>query len=306
MARHPKVALSRIKSLTFYKDSYTTARRTQPLPQLICIGKPCNVYQPEVVRCTNVGGEGTDVDWKCEADLPEALRFGRVEVSCEGWSGPGDPDILKGSCSLEYRLVQVPNALRAGDEPLFRSRFSNWLGYAYNNPSAVIFTIIWTACLLLMLYSVLKSCWGNRSTRSGNASRSSRPRPPAGGGGFGGGWFSGNNPPDHRDPPPPYTKHASSSSSATGAQNAGIQPGFWTGAALGGLGTYLFNRSQRDSQRDRPRPVLYDWEDRVNVPIQPIYRPPQSSRSRSDDRGEGSSNLGSMRRSTGIGGSNVR
>ena len=64
----------------------------------------------------NVGGQGTDVDWKvrssciscctfnepayhnvqCEADLPEALRFGRVEVSCEGWSGPGDEFVLKG------------------------------------------------------------------------------------------------------------------------------------------------------------------------------------------------------------------
>ena len=36
------------------------------------------------------------MDWKCEADLPESLRFGRVEVSCEGWDGPGDPYVLKG------------------------------------------------------------------------------------------------------------------------------------------------------------------------------------------------------------------
>ena len=34
---------------------------------------------------------------QCEADLPESLRFGRVEVSCEGWSGPGDSHVLKGS-----------------------------------------------------------------------------------------------------------------------------------------------------------------------------------------------------------------
>jgi len=33
---------------------------------------------------------------KCEADLPEALRFGKVEVSCEGWSRAGDPYVLKG------------------------------------------------------------------------------------------------------------------------------------------------------------------------------------------------------------------
>jgi len=52
--------------------------------------------------------------------LPEALRFGKVEVSCEGWSKPGDPYVLKGPfiwlCSdnflnvLENRimLVEIP------------------------------------------------------------------------------------------------------------------------------------------------------------------------------------------------------
>lgn len=108
-----RVQLARIKSLTFYKDSLTKAQRTDPIPQLTCIGKACQLYTPDVVRCVNIGGEGTEVDWKvrilghelcfrrftshqCEADLPEALRFGRVEVSCEGWSGPGDSYVLKG------------------------------------------------------------------------------------------------------------------------------------------------------------------------------------------------------------------
>ena len=34
---------------------------------------------------------------KCETDLPESLRLGRVQVSCEGWSGPGDSHVLKGT-----------------------------------------------------------------------------------------------------------------------------------------------------------------------------------------------------------------
>ncbi|KAG2035284.1 hypothetical protein BDR03DRAFT_963152, partial [Suillus americanus] len=33
---------------------------------------------------------------QCEADLPSSLRFDRVEVSCEGWNGPGDPYGMKG------------------------------------------------------------------------------------------------------------------------------------------------------------------------------------------------------------------
>lgn len=34
---------------------------------------------------------------KCETDLPESLRLGRVQVSCEGWSGPGDSYVLRGN-----------------------------------------------------------------------------------------------------------------------------------------------------------------------------------------------------------------
>jgi hypothetical protein len=91
-----RTKLDAIRSLTFYKDTETQSRRGSYLPQLNCIGKPCRLYTPDVVRCVNAGGSGTDVDWKCEADLPEALRFGRVEVSCEGWNGPGDQLVMKG------------------------------------------------------------------------------------------------------------------------------------------------------------------------------------------------------------------
>lgn len=31
-------------------------------------------------------------------------RFGKVEVSCEGYNNPDDPYILRGSCGLEYTL----------------------------------------------------------------------------------------------------------------------------------------------------------------------------------------------------------
>ena len=140
-----RVPLSSIRSLTLYKGEQTLSRRGQPIPQLKCIGTPCKLYQPEAVRCTSLGGSGTDVDWQCEADLPDSLRFGRVEVSCEGWDGPGDPYVLKGafdcavetmrtplnnevgSCGLEYRLVQVPSGLRRGDDPKYPSRLSSWL-----------------------------------------------------------------------------------------------------------------------------------------------------------------------------------
>ena len=59
-----RVELAKIRSLTFHKEEKTAYRRTSPYPQLICIGKPCGLYQPEVVRCISLGGTGVDVDWK--------------------------------------------------------------------------------------------------------------------------------------------------------------------------------------------------------------------------------------------------
>lgn len=58
-----RVLLSKIRSITLYKDELTKARRLPAIPQLTCIGSPCRLFQPDVVRCYNNGGEGVDVDW---------------------------------------------------------------------------------------------------------------------------------------------------------------------------------------------------------------------------------------------------
>lgn len=59
-----RVLLSSIKTLNFYADEKTAARRSSPIPQLTCVGKPCQYYTPDAVQCYNVGGSGTDVSWK--------------------------------------------------------------------------------------------------------------------------------------------------------------------------------------------------------------------------------------------------
>lgn len=56
------------------------------------------------MQCTNAGFDGSDVQWKCQADLPDNLRFGQLDVFCEGYAHPDDPFVLKGSCGLEYKL----------------------------------------------------------------------------------------------------------------------------------------------------------------------------------------------------------
>lgn len=67
--RQEKVLLSSIKSLAFFSEEHTNARRSHPIPQLTCKGKLCNLYQPEAVHCVNIGGDGVDVNWKVSGQL---------------------------------------------------------------------------------------------------------------------------------------------------------------------------------------------------------------------------------------------
>ncbi|EIN03784.1 DUF1183-domain-containing protein [Punctularia strigosozonata HHB-11173 SS5] len=286
-----KVALANIPSLTFYRDALTAARRTDPIPQLICVGKPCGWYQPDAILCRNAGGSGTDVNWKCEADLPESLRLGRVEVSCEGWSGPGDPYVLKGSCSLEYRLVHVPDNLRNQND-------YDWSARRFNSDSiaSILFTIVWTGFLLFILYGFLKSCLGRRPNGTTGGPSPQRPS-----GWFPGGFGGGLGGPT--DPPPPYTPSNTDPKAST---QQGWRPGFWTGTALGAAAAYMMGQGNRraasgDMWRDARE---YDWERERSR--RPLARGFSSGSRWSEDRGEGPSNLGSMRRSTGFGGSSVR
>lgn len=93
-----------LKTLYFKDGTQTWSRREKRLPQLRCVGNSkhlCSTYAPEVVLCQHMG----DGAWKCEADLHKSVRLGAVDVSCEGWDGPGDDYILRGSCQLRYNLL---------------------------------------------------------------------------------------------------------------------------------------------------------------------------------------------------------
>lgn len=87
--------------------------------KLKCVsGTAKNDYSlhPVSVQCVNVGNDGINVQWKCDANLDSKVKcmpipvsfvsflVGKMVVSCEGFSQPGDPYVLVGSCGLEYGL----------------------------------------------------------------------------------------------------------------------------------------------------------------------------------------------------------
>jgi len=107
-----KILLQDIDVLTFRKNEWTTGRRLNPIPQLKCIGGDAFMesYNINVIQCYNVGFDGYDVNWKCEAQLKSDIKLGQVDVLCEGYDDSYDPYILVGSCGLEFELNYEKNS----------------------------------------------------------------------------------------------------------------------------------------------------------------------------------------------------
>ncbi|KAJ3328271.1 Store-operated calcium entry-associated regulatory factor [Gonapodya sp. JEL0774] len=101
------IDLRSVTTLTFRNGQMSTSRKGKPVPQIACVGgDACSEFVPEVIQCTNVGFDGRDVQWRCQAELEDGLRLGTTDVACEGWSGPDDEKIVSGSCGVECEQKQ--------------------------------------------------------------------------------------------------------------------------------------------------------------------------------------------------------
>jgi len=97
------ILLHDIKELIFVKGANTLSRREPAIPQLECVGGSAKgTYEPNVVRCVNVGH--ILPHWRCEATLDSSVQLGSVAISCEGYTAPEDPYVFRGSCGLQYSL----------------------------------------------------------------------------------------------------------------------------------------------------------------------------------------------------------
>ncbi|KAF9947996.1 hypothetical protein BGZ72_010085 [Mortierella alpina] len=174
----------------------TTGRRTSPVPQTSCVGgNACGDYEPDVIQCTNAGFDGNDVQWTCQADLPNNLKFGKLDVYCEGYDYPDDPYVLKGSCGLEFKLYYTDMRYDQGSQwesPqwIHRAKSRSW--------TDTLFLSAWVSVVGYILYQFVKACL-QQPLRDGDAPPPYRasgggfggPGGGGGGGGNGGGWGSG-------------------------------------------------------------------------------------------------------------------
>ncbi|KAJ9137260.1 Store-operated calcium entry-associated regulatory factor [Pleurostoma richardsiae] len=259
------ILLSEVESLTLRGDKQTTHRRVPAVPQLRCAGPPalCAKHRVDLMRCVNQGHsyDAEDVQWACKASLPPELKLGSTEVVCEGYSGPDDPYVLKGSCAVEYRLALTERG--AERWPELAGGGDGWFGGGGGDTdwSAYLFGIVFVAVLAWIVWSACVRADENR--RPG-------PRRAGGnnfwGGGGGGGWGPGGGGgggggyPGYTDPPPPYPGTKPSDS------QGGWQPGFWSGLAGGAAAGYLAGNRNSDRRQDYNRGYGSSWGSPVAGP----------------------------------------
>ena len=239
------VLLSSISSLTLRAGKQTSARRSSPIPQAVCVGPPevCRLYTVDAIRCTNAGSDYDEenVQWTCTAALPEEFKFGSTDVSCEGYASSDDPYVLKGSCGVEYRLVLTEKGEEKYGKYVSKNEKTGEAGETTSDLVKALFLIIFIVVLLI----IVSSFWNSfRNTPPGGG----RPTPFGGGGGGGG----------NDDPPPPYDygspprkpRTSYSSTRGSGVRQEQWRPGFWTGALGGAAAGYMAGQT---GQRNQPR-----------------------------------------------------
>ncbi|KAL4898563.1 hypothetical protein BDV59DRAFT_167129 [Aspergillus ambiguus] len=244
------ILLSKVQTLTLRGNRLTSSRRVAPIPQLKCIGpskRICDMYPIDTMRCTNAGYDydEEDVQWTCTASLPAELKLGATDVVCEGYRDADDPFVLKGSCGVEYRLLLT----ELGERKFGRVREEDsWLSDALSWSRGrkamailgdLIFFMFIAACFLLILWPMLRDCFGLR--RNGGGWNFGR--------GWGGGGGGGGGPFYPPGPPPPYSPCNDGSFSS----GPGWRPGFWTGALGGGALGYGLGRQQNAGRRAASR-----------------------------------------------------
>jgi len=235
------VKLSNVEVLTLYHGRMTTGRRSAPVPQLQCVGGSARYsFTPQVVQCYNRGSDGDDIQWECKAELDKAYQFGKISVSCEGYSYPDDPYILKGSCGLEFTLefTKGGSKQKVPEHNYFGGQSDK---SSPKQESSLIGSFIILAACCLIIYGLYKTCIAPSEQMYQSSSTA---------GDFGG-YPGGNNYsyPNNAPPQPGFrsyfTMGASGRASCGGAGRTGPSSsagGFWTGAATGGLLGYMFGR----------------------------------------------------------------
>lgn len=226
-AKNDRIRLKDVETLTLYSDKWTTSRRSSPVKQLNCVGGSCSRASVETAQCYNRGFDGNDVQWECKAELPSNFKFGRLEVTCEGYEYPNDDYVLVGSCGLEYTISEVSKT----SDSYFPS-YSYPKDNANDGYGSSMLTIVVVIGAAIALYFYLRPTNNQPNNNAGHSRFNSNPSAP---------------------PPPGFrpdfcgTTGDSSYTSGSGASSTGTsnRPGFFSGMTAGSVLGYMFGSWNR-------------------------------------------------------------
>jgi len=222
--------LSDVKVITLHKNEYARGRRVSPIPQMQCVGGSAqgrHEFYPTTVQCQQVAHSG---QWKCEAELDQSVKFGKISVSCEGYDYPEDPYVLKESCGLKYELEYT----NLGRENQKRSHYPQQQYYSSGHHSSPHYYVDDTAgtagsillfvIMIFVFVGVLRACVGSNHVHS------------------------------------PGIGSVPTYGSAQYVPSAPT-PGFWSGLTSGGILGYMFARNRNPTvypnYQSNPYPIHY-------------------------------------------------
>jgi len=247
------VQLEQVQVLTFSRGKMTTGRRSSPVSQLNCVGGSAygrSDLQPATVQCKNVGSDGFgNINWKCEADLDSSVRFGETTVSCEGYSNPDDPYILKGSCGLEYSLDYTEQGRQgAGYTTGGHGAYNSYNSHSSYDTSSHHSGFKWGNVIMMVIIGcIIYGIWSQVSGHQHHAATGAHGNPPpypGGGlnGGQGGTYGNGYGPSAYGGYPDPTSCNPTFGTAYRAPTQNAWRPGFWSGMGTGGMLGYLFGR----------------------------------------------------------------
>jgi hypothetical protein len=157
-----KIKLKDIQVLTFRKNEYVLSRKGR-FPQLQCTSGCSNQDFVDAVQCKNVGSDGIDVNWECQAQLPPHLKLSNTYVVCESFDQmrPYDPYVILGSCSLDYSLVETAVKPVVKPRPTITQNDSD--------PSVAMLVLLFSLLVIMLL--VFSNCCRSRQYVTGVSGR---------------------------------------------------------------------------------------------------------------------------------------
>jgi len=100
-----RLSYANLNWITFRANHTTVSRRTQPQPQLVCVGLSCDQFQ-DILQVDCQVANASIHDPNCVPSGQQSdYQLQQLKITCEGYYGPHDRKyLLGGSCSLEYSI----------------------------------------------------------------------------------------------------------------------------------------------------------------------------------------------------------